>query len=110
MYIQAWLFLTQFLIQTGQSCCLGLVCWERKEIFTEITKHMAAIFAALSLNIIKLRFSIFMWVNITPDEGNTGPPSPPAPPCLRLSYRTEECLIAGQAEGISAYKCVMQCR
>lgn len=72
---------------------------------------MAEQFAALSLNIIKLRFSIFMWVNITPDKGSKAPPPSPHPlPCLRLSYRTEECLIAGQAEGKSAYKCVMQRR
>lgn len=74
---------------------------------------MAEIFAALSWDIIKLRFSIFMWVNITPDKGSTTPlflSFPTGSTCLLLSYRTEECLIAGQAEGNSAYKCVMQSR
>lgn len=98
MYTQAWLFLTQFLIQTEQSC-LDLVCWERKEIFTEITKHMAEQFAALSLNIIKLRFSIFMWVNITPDKGSTGPPplsSSSTMPALILSDgRMSNCRTSG---------------
>lgn len=74
---------------------------------------MAEIFAALSWDIIKLRFSIFMWVNITRDKGSRSP-SPPTTPtgatCLLLSYRTEECLIAGQAGGNGAYKCVMQSR